>query len=46
MFKFIAINPALFIAKVYKNGKVSAGKTAQDLRDEINFSGLIPPNLP
>lgn len=41
MLKFIAENPAPFIAKVYKNGKVSGWKTAQDLRDEINLPGLI-----
>ena len=36
MVKFIAENPAPFIAKVYKDGKVSVWKTAQDLLDEIN----------
>ena len=36
MLKFIAKNPAPFIAKVYKDGKVSHWKDAQDLQDEIN----------
>ncbi|WP_204105588.1 MULTISPECIES: hypothetical protein [Spirulina sp. CCY15215] len=36
MLKFIEKNPAPFIAKVYKDGRVSAWKTATDLLDEIN----------
>ena len=38
MLKFIAKNPAPFIAKVYKDGKVSRWKDAQDLLYEINLA--------
>lgn len=36
MLKFIEKNDAPFIAKVYRDGKVSAWKEANDLRGEIN----------
>ena len=46
MLKFIAKNPAPFIAKVYKDGKVSRWKDAQDLLYEINLSELLLLNPP